>query len=252
MIEVKRICLWSSPRNLSTAMMYSFGQRPDTRVFDEPLYAHYLKITGVEHPGREAILASQENDGNLVVQNLILGQQDRPVAFFKQMTHHLIALKEDFLSKVANILFIREPGQIISSYARVRPSVTMQDIGIRKQWELFNRLHELGHPPVVLDSGEILKDPEKVLTDLCVALCIPFYQEMLRWEPGPRKEDGVWAGYWYENVHHSTGFAKQKSSDSPVPAYLTALYEQSKIYYDRLFLYSLKARSNVTDIQPKK
>src|SRR5437868_3865751 len=125
-MNTTRICLWSSPRNISTAMMYSFAQRPDAIVFDEPLYAHYLKVSGVEHPGQQEILASQENDGEKVVQELLLGNFEKPVAFFKQMTHHLIHLNEDFLAEMKNILFIRDPKQIISSYAQVRPGVNMQ------------------------------------------------------------------------------------------------------------------------------
>ena len=169
-----RICLWSGPRNVSTALMYSFAQRDDTVVYDEPLYAHYLRVTGVVHPGQEEILATQQNDGNKVVNNLLLGNFKKPVAFFKQMTHHLVSLDENFLSKMKNILFIRDPKQIISSYAQVRPDVNMQDIGIAKQWELYNQLTENNLHCVVLDSNEILKSPEKVLRDLCSAIDIRF------------------------------------------------------------------------------
>lgn len=240
-MQTKRICLWSSPRNISTAMMYSFAQRPDTIVFDEPLYAHYLRVTGIDHPGAAETLESQENDGEKVVREIILGDYDKPVAFFKQMTHHLIELNEYFLAKVCNILFIRNPKQIIASYAQVRPNVTMQDIGMEKQWHLFNSLKEKNNHFVVLDSNEILKSPEKVLHDLCDALQIPFYKEMLHWEPGAKKEDGVWAKYWYANVHQSTGFEKQKTSNRPLPEYLEPLYNESKKYYDLLYQHSLKA-----------
>jgi hypothetical protein len=240
-MNTTRICLWSSPRNISTAMMYSFAQRPDTIVFDEPLYAHYLKISEIEHPGKQEILQSQENDGNKVVKELMLGSFHKPVVFFKQMTHHLIHLNEDFLSEMKNIIFIRDPKQIISSYAQVRPNVTMQDIGIAKQLQLFKQLIENNHHCVVLDSNEILKAPEIVLKKLCAALDIPFYKEMLHWSAGPKKEDGVWAKYWYSNVHQSTSFEKQATSNRALPAYLEPLYKESKVYYDQLFKHSIKA-----------
>ncbi len=240
-MQTTHICLWSSPRNISTAMMYSFAQRPDTIVFDEPLYAHYLRVTNAEHPGKEETLQSQEQDGERVVQDIILREYNQPVAFFKQMTHHLVELNEDFLLKVSNIIFIRDPKQIISSYAEVIHDVTMRDIGMEKQWTLFNLLSENNHPPVVLDSNEILKDPEKVLGSLCEALQIPFYKEMLHWQPGARKEDGVWAKYWYNNVHRSTGFEKQKTSSRELPGYLEPLYIESKKYYDQLYQHSIKA-----------
>lgn len=237
----KRICLWSSPRNISTAMMYSFAQRPDTIVFDEPLYAHYLSITKIEHPGKEEILQSQEQDGNKVIKEIILGKYAKPIVFFKQMTHHLVQLNENFLNDVLNVIFIRDPKQIISSYAEVRPNVNMQDIGIKKQWKLFNILISKKSFVVVLDSNEILKSPEKVLTELCELLKIPFYKEMLYWPAGAKKEDGVWAKYWYENVHKSTGFATQKTSSRNLPLHLEPLYQESKIYYDKLFKHSIKA-----------
>jgi Sulfotransferase domain len=240
-MNTTRICLWSSPRNISTAMMYSFAQRPDTIVFDEPLYAHYLHVTGVVHPGQEEILASQENDGNKVVNELMLGSFDKPVTFFKQMTHHLAALDEKFLSQMKNILFIRDPKQIISSYAQVRPDVNMQDIGIEKQWHLYQQLTAKKQHCVVLDSNEILKAPEKVLTELCKVIDIPFYTSMLHWHAGPKPEDGVWAKYWYDNVHKSTGFEKQATSGRTLPEYLEPLYNNSKKYYDQLFQHSIKA-----------
>jgi hypothetical protein len=236
-----RICLWSSPRNISTAMMYSFAQRPDTIVFDEPLYAHYLRVSRVEHPGQNEILQSQENDGEKVVHELMLNAFHKPVAFFKQMTHHLIHLNEDFLSEMKNIIFIRDPKQIISSYAQVRPDVNMQDIGIGKQLQLFHTLEKNNDHCVVLDSNEILKSPEDVLQKLCDALDIPYYKEMLHWHAGPKKEDGVWAKYWYDNVHKSTGFEKQQTSSRELPQYLEPLYNESKIYYDELFKHSIKA-----------
>lgn len=240
-MQTTRICLWSSPRNISTAMMYAFAQRPDTIVFDEPLYAHYLRVTGVIHPGQEEILEAQENDGDKVVQQLMLGAFDSPVAFFKQMTHHLVQLNEAFLSQMKNILFIRDPKQIISSYAQVRPDVNMQDIGIEKQWQLYQQLTGNKQHCVVLDSNEILKAPEKVLSELCNAIDIPFYNSMLHWPAGPKPEDGVWAKYWYDNVHKSTGFEKQTTSNRPLPEYLEPLYNESKKYYDQLFQHSIKA-----------
>lgn len=229
-----RINLWSSPRNISTAMMYSFAQREDTVVFDEPLYAHYLKITNCNHPGKEEILQAQENDGEKVISNIILGNHNKPVAFFKQMTHHLVDISLNFLAQTQNIIFIREPKQIIASYAQVRKEVTMTDIGIEKQWWLYNYLKERNFSCLVLDSDEILKTPQNVMRQLCNALQISFTEKMLNWQQGAKPYDGVWSKYWYDNVHQSTGFEKQKTSERALPAYLEPLYEEGKIYYERL------------------
>lgn len=241
MNNTKRICLWSSPRNLSTALMYSFAQRKDTLAVDEPLYAHYLRVTNADHPGKEEVLQSQEQDGAKVIAQIVDGMYDKPVVFFKQMTHHLVEVDTSFLSKTLNIIYIRNPKRIISSYAQVRKEVIMDDIGIAAQWQLYQFLQKNNYSCIVLDSGELLKNPEKVLTDLCTALTISFDKAMLHWQSGPKKEDGVWAKYWYANVHQSAGFAKQPTSERPLPQYLESLYQESKLYYDLLFPHSIKA-----------
>ncbi|MCB0727052.1 MAG: sulfotransferase family protein [Ignavibacteriae bacterium] len=237
---MKRICLWSSPRNISTALMYSFAQRSDTKVIDEPFYAHYLSKTNADHPGKEEILADMENDGEKVIENVILGDYNEDVIFMKQMTHHLIQINESFLDKVTNVFLIRDPKQLISSLAQVIPVVNMHATGIKRQHELFHRLSDDNNRPVVIDSGEILKNPESALTQLCYSLDIPFEKSMLKWEPGPIKEDGIWAKHWYENVHRSSGFEKQHTSSRDLPEELTELYKESLPLYKDLFNHSIK------------
>lgn len=238
---MNRINLWSSPRNISTAMMYSLAQRDDTIVIDEPLYAHYLKQTNSDHPGKEEIIQSQINDGSTVIKEIILGNYNKPVVFFKQMTHHLINIDFDFLKETSNIIFIRDPKQIIASYAQVRKEVFMNDVGIEMQWHLFNYLIKNNLHCVVLDSNEILKSPATVLQQLCNALSIKFDEAMLHWQAGAKPYDGVWAKYWYDNVHQSTGFKKQQTSERTLPEYLEPLYNECKIYYEQLCKYSIKA-----------
>jgi len=240
-MNTKRICLWSSPRNLSTALMYSFAQREDAIAVDEPLYAHYLGITNADHPGKEEILQTQDQEGAKVITQITEGKYEKPIVFFKQMTHHLVALDMSFLNRTLNIIYIRDPRQIISSYAQVRKEVIMEDIGIAAQWQLYQTLQKNHYSCIVLDSGELLKNPGKVLHELCESLEIPFDPAMLHWPAGPKKEDGVWAKYWYDNVHQSTGFEKQPTSNRPLPEYLDTLYQESKEYYDLLFPYSIKA-----------
>lgn len=220
--------------------MYSFAQRSDTKVIDEPLYAHYLAKTNADHPGREHILANMENDGVKVIENVILGDYKENVVFMKQMTHHLLQLDESFLDKVTNVFLIRDPKQLISSLAQVIPEVNMNSTGIKRQHELFHKLSDGDNRPIVIDSGEILKDPEKALTELCNALGIPFESNMLKWKPGPIKEDGIWALYWYENVHKSTGFEKQHTSSRELPEILANLYNESLPFYKDLYSHSIK------------
>lgn len=238
-----RINVWSSPRNISTAFMYAFAQRGDITVFDEPLYAHYLTKTdtAAEHPGTPEILQSQENDGEKVVQNLILGNHPTDVVLFKQMTHHLIHLNEDFLFKTQNILLIRDPRRIIASYAKVIANPQMHDIGIQKQYELFQQLKKGGNVAAVVDARELLLNPRHVLEILCQKLDIPFDEKMLSWQAGARPEDGIWAKYWYANVHQSTGFQPYVEKAVELPENLEFLAKDCQHYYDYLFQHAIKS-----------
>ena len=226
----KRICLWSCPRNVSTALMYSFAQRRDTKVFDEPLYAHYLLQSGVEHPARGEVLKFQENDGNKVVNSIIL-KEHAPISFHKLMAHFLIKMDTDFLSEVSNIIFIRNPKEIIASYSKVIPNPKMEDIGVEKQYELYNHLVNIGNNPIVLDSKYLLKNPKIILQKLCLLLAIPFEEKMLNWKKGARQEDGIWAKYWYKNLHNSTGFLPYTEKEVNLENSNLVLSEKCQPYY---------------------
>lgn len=243
---MQRINVWSSPRNISTAFMYAFAQRADTTVVDEPLYAHYLAHGSpvTAHPGREAILASQERDGERVVRDIILGEYATPVVLFKQMTHHLTHIGLDFLRQTDNILLIREPRAIIHSYAKVIPRPTMRDIGIEQQQALYEHLRATGRLSAVIDARELLLDPEGVLRQLCERLQLPFDEHMLHWQAGPRPEDGVWAPYWYDSVHRSTGFLPYRERSIELPAHLEQLAAEAQDYYEQLRGVSLRASRN--------
>ena len=237
-----RLNFWSSPRNISTAIMYAFAQRPDTTVVDEPLYAHYLSKTTskAQHPGHSEILNSQQQDGHHVIQDVIFGTYATKVVFFKQMTHHLIALDNSFLANTDHVMLIRDPRRIIASYAKVIPNPTIDDIGIRKQFDLFTHLKKIGRLKAVLDTKLLLLNPAVVLKKLCDSIGIPFYTEMLSWEAGPIPQDGVWAPYWYENVHRSTGFQPYKEKTLFLREDLAALARQCLPYYEALIPHALQ------------
>lgn len=241
-MEKRRINLWSSPRNISTAMMYSFGNRPDTTVVDEPLYAYYLSahMNRPPHPGEAEILDSQFQDGKVVIEKVLLGDYKTPIVLFKQMTHHLVGLSYDFLTGMDNVLLIRDPKEIIHSYSKVIPNPSMDDVGIAMQAGLYDFLSQKGKAPIVLDTNEVLKDPEKVLAELCVILDIPFTKAMLSWQSGPRKEDGIWAQYWYQNVHRSTGFKPYEKREIQLSDELSSLAKEAMPYYALLFEKALK------------
>lgn len=233
--NIKRICLWSGPRNISTALMYSFAQRGDTKVFDEPLYAYYLKNTKAKeyHPGAEDILESMENDGEKVVE-MMLGSHTKYVLFFKHMTKHLLDLDRSFMSQMINIILTRDPKEMITSFAKVIDNPTMEDVGYKKHVELVNYFDDNNVKYVVLDSKKVLLNPKKVLTELCDFIQIPFDESMLKWKPEPIKEDGVWSKYWYKSVHNSNGFIQNKPKEELFPEHMSPLLEECKPLYNVL------------------
>ncbi|MDX1447769.1 MAG: sulfotransferase family protein [Acidimicrobiia bacterium] len=231
-----RICMWSGPRTISTALMYSFAQRSDTTVVDEPLYAHYLRVTPASsyHPGADEVMASMETDGRRVVSDVILGDYPTPVVFFKQMTHHLVALDTSFLDQTVNVILTRDPHDMLRSYAAVVDAPSVNDTGYPQNAALYDDLVSRGQDPIVIDSTRTLRDPESVLVQLCERIGIPFDPAMLGWEAGPRPEDGVWARHWYGSVHRSTGFGPPRSHRGPMPSHLVPLLEECLPHYRKL------------------
>lgn len=237
----KLIHLVSGPRNISTALMYSFGNRSDFDIVDEPMYAVYLDNHDVDHPGREEIMASMSANIDDVRKEIFVPKSDKHL-FVKNMAHHFIGIDHSFVFDYHNIILIRDPKQLITSFAQVIPEPTIQDIGLAKAYELYIQIKAHSkNPLIVLDSNQILINPRKVLSRLCNELDIPFSEEMLKWQAGPRKADGVWAKFWYKNVHQTTGFSKQQKKDRVLPQNLEALYIEAKIHYDFLFEKSIKA-----------
>ena len=239
------ICLWSGPRNVSTALMYSFAQRDDMRVVDEPLYGHYLRVTGADHPGAVDVMAAMNCDGNAVMQGLLEQQAEDTSRrlFIKHMAHHLVDLDLGFLERTCNVLLIRDPREMLPSLVIQVPQAQLSDTGLRRQWELYAELCESGQRPAILDSRELLVDPQGVLRRFCDYLGHPFMPAMLEWPPGPRPEDGVWAPHWYHAVHQSTGFAPYRAK-TEFPERLEPLLAECQPWYDRLFEHAIRASAN--------
>ena len=233
------INLISSPRNISTALMYSFAQRSDTVLLDEPFYAFYLLTSGANHPGRDEVLRSQSNSEEAVKKE-IFSIRNKDVVFIKNMSHHLEVMDESFVDDVVNVFFIRDPRQIIASYAQVIDKPVMRDIGVEYQFNLWQKLVDRKQDPIVLDAGNLLKAPRLVLQRLCERIGIPFEESMMKWHAGPKPYDGVWAPHWYSNVHRSTGFEPQATSSRPLPSHLEDLYQQAKALYEKLLPFSIK------------
>ena len=241
--NITRICLWSGPRNVSTALMYSFAQRDDTSVFDEPLYAHYLSKTPARayHHGAEEVIATMENDGQKVVDDLILGDHEMPVVFFKHMTHHLYGLDLGFLDQTVNILLTRDPVEMLPSFAAWVEAPSLRDVGYALHLDLLRHLQARAQNPPVLDSKQILLNPRKVLNELCGRIGIPFQEAMLSWKAGARPEDGSWSKYWYKSVHESTGFGEYVKKSAPFPKHLEPLLAECMPYYEQLNTLAIQA-----------
>lgn len=237
-----RLSMWSGPRNVSTALMYSFRQRPDTEVFDEPLYGHYLAFTGADHPGKDEVLRGMETSAEKVMRETILRLSGSPVRFYKNMAHHLAGLDRSILDDTTNVLLVRDPLLMLPSLAEHIPVPVLRDTGLSEQVEILTHTLASGQTPTVLDSARLLNDPRGILEGLCDRLGIPFCVEMLSWPSGPKPEDGVWAKHWYANVRASTGFATPKKGSPTFPERLEPLLAECLPLYERLVEYGTPAR----------
>ena len=237
-MKTLRLAMWSGPRNISTAMMRAWENRGDCAVTDEPLYAHYLAHTGLDHPGREEVIAAGETDWRKVVAQLIGPVPGgKTVSYQKHMTHHLLPhIARGWLGELTHVFLIRDPREVLVSYVKSRPSVTAEDIGVVQQLQIFEHVQRPGgSAPPVIDAGEFLQAPEAQLRALCAHLQLDFTPRMLSWPPGPRASDGIWAPHWYEKVLKSTGFEPYRKRSTDVPAEFRAIVEAVMPSYEALF-----------------
>ena len=238
----KRICLWSGPRNISTALMYSFAQRADTQVLDEPLYGPYLVRTGTEHPGRTELLDELDLDVKSCLYSFVEQKYSAPVLFVKNMAHHLEGIEDhSFLSGLENIFLIRDPKEMLPTLIKQLPHPNLLDTAYERQYQLFLELKSQGNQPLVIDSKELLLNPRKVLNQVCQRLDLRPDSGMLSWPAGGRPEDGPWAPHWYQNLHSSTEFQPYRPKTEPFPVFLNALLHECRPYYDYLYEHALKA-----------
>ena len=246
MTEPLRIAMWSGPRNISTAMMRSWGNRPDTSVCDEPLYAHYLLETGLDHPGADEVVAAHEPDWRKAVAGLV-GEAPggKPIFYQKHMAHHLLPnIERDWFGRLTHAFLIRDPVEMITSLAKVLPNPTPEATGLPQQVEIFEWVRSrTGETPPVVDARDVLNDPRGVLTLLCESLGVEFTESMLSWPPGRRETDGVWAKYWYENVEKTTGFQPFAPKNEPVPDRLRGLLDVCAPCYETLHAHRLGSRT---------
>jgi hypothetical protein len=222
--------------------MYSFAQRPDIRVIDEPLYGHYLRVSGAEHPVRDEVMRSMNCDGNSVMDKLLQQQASDPdrTLFIKHMAHHLVDIDLDFMHRTENVFLVRDPREMLPSLTVQLPHATLSDTGLKQQWELYNTLLAAAQRPAILDSRELLLDPEGVLRALCSHLGLKFVANMLHWKAGARVEDGVWAPHWYHAVHKSTGFSTY-TAKGKFPDKLLPLLNDCSPWYEKLYARALRA-----------
>ena len=237
--------MWSGPRNLSTAMMYSFGNRSDCSVWDEPFYAAYLAKTGLDHPMLAEILAAGEHDDKLVA-NRCIGDipEGKQVFYQKHMAHHMLpGFDREWMRDVVNVFLIRDPAKVIASYHAKRENPTLDDIGFRQQAEIFKQVVEKnGTIPAVIDCGDILANPEQTLRILCDFIDLDFQQNMLQWPKGRHQDDGAWADHWYKSVWESSGFSIAPDMSKPdLPTSGEVVLKEAYPYYEMMLKYQIAA-----------
>jgi hypothetical protein len=241
-----RLAMWSGPRNISTAMMRSWGNRPDTFVCDEPLYAHYLSRREVDHPGVREVLEHHERDWRKVV-DWLTGPipEGKGIFYQKHMTHHLLPhIDRGWMERLTHAFLIRDPREMLTSLVRHMARPRLSDTGLPQQVEIFEWVRErTGRIPPVLDAEDVLNRPEIALRSLCAAVGVEFSSCMLRWPPGPRPTDGVWARHWYKSVETSTGFRPYRPKPDPVPEGMEEIHSECQALYRVLHVHRLGARA---------
>ncbi len=244
MTDHVRIAMWSGPRNLSTAMMYSFASRPDCAVWDEPFYAAFLATSGIDHPMRAETLARHEADAGRVAKACAGPIPHGKTLFYqKHMAHHMMPdFPMDWVRACRNVVLLRHPARVVASYVKKRESPTMLEIGFERLCEVHDQLADLtGSPPPVFDSFDIRANPDAILRRLCGSIGIPFDPAMLSWKAGPRAEDGAWAPHWYGAVHRSTGFEPPEDSPPVLEGEAARLVERAMPFYEKLRARAIQA-----------
>ena len=232
------LAMWSGPRNISTAMMRAFENRPDTIVMDEPFYAAFLHDTGLDHPMRDEILKYHEKDWRKVVESCIAPLPEGiALSYQKQMSHHMLEqYGTDWMVNLRHCFLIRDPAKVLASYEKKRERPTLEDIGLAQQVHLFDQISAQTHIlPLVIDSADFLQQPRAYLEKICAYVDVPFNERMLSWPAGKRDSDGVWAEHWYNQVWTSTGFKTPEYVEMKLASHLLEVCKQAQPLYDTLY-----------------
>lgn len=242
-MDSRIIAMWSGPRNISTAMMRSWGSRADTTVIDEPFYAHYLVRTGYDHPGAAEVIETYETDWRKVVTQ-ITGDipHNKSIYFQKHMTHHMLDhMDRSWMANVSNCFLIRDPRRMILSFSKVIPEPKADQMGLAQQVELFNYVREMtGEIPPVISSKDVLTNPRETLSKLCAAIDVPFDEAMLSWKAGAHEADGIWGIHWYKSLENSTGFNPYHEDNTPLPPHLQPILDECQGMYDQMAQYCIR------------
>ena len=232
--------MWSGPRNLSTALMRSFENRKDTWVYDEPFYANYLNNTKIKHPMKNEIINHYPVLERIIIKKITSEKKDKKIFYQKHMTHHILKnTKLDWINKGYNCFLIRHPAKVINSYIKKNTLKNINDMGFKKQYEIFSKIKNKKLQFIVINADSILKDPKKIIKKLCTKLNIRYSKKMLNWPKGERQTDGIWSKVWYQNVEQSTSFSKYKKENLNVPKKYLKIYKESLIYYNQMIKYSI-------------
>lgn len=239
-VETKttRIAMWSGPRNISTALMRSWGSRADTVVMDEPFYAHYLKYTGLDHPGAEEVVAHHETDWRRVADDLAAPlPEGKCLLYAKMMSHHLLShIEIDWMDEMVHCFLIREPREMLTSLLHFLPRPRLVDTGLPQQIRIFRWIQKItGKVPPVIDSKDVLEDPPGILRALCEAIGVEYTDAMLRWQPGIHASDGIWAKDWYKQIEKATTFSPYRPKADKVPAEFRQLLEECEGLYGEMY-----------------
>ena len=229
------ISMWSGPRNLSTALMRSFGNRSDvTNVLDEPFYASYLVSTNKDHPMKKEVIQSQLTNIDDVKKNCQVA--NKGVTYQKHMTHHIIDKDYSWMNELINCFLIRNPKMVVHSFMKSWNDGGFEDIGFQQQYDIYKYVQEnINDNPIIIDASKLRNDPKRVLSKFCEIVGLEWDEKMLSWSTGLKDYDGVWAKHWYPSVLNSTSFKPESKKQINLSDNEKTIVDRAMPIYEELY-----------------
>ncbi|NBT29928.1 MAG: sulfotransferase family protein [Gammaproteobacteria bacterium] len=240
------LALWAVPRSTSTAFEWMMRQRGDFDCLHEPFGEAWYQG---EEPLWPRFKQGDKTTPGLTLESVwdsIKTKAKAKPVFLKDFPHYINHIwNSEFLSHFTHSFLIRDPAKTITSMHSKWPDFDELEVGFPEQRALFDLVTALnGKPPPVIDSDDLLEDPERMTRIFCEAVKIPYRAEALRWNAGGDPSQFSWwdGGSFHANLAKSTGLSRQTRSYPDIdetPERVQQVYRRMLQHYQHLHAYRL-------------